>query len=59
MGKTGAMSDLQRRIASGEADPISDREREQLAELVAIYERRFGSASAERLKRSIDWPPKS
>jgi hypothetical protein len=33
---------LQRRIAEGKADPISDRERAQLQEIRAIYVRRFG-----------------
>jgi hypothetical protein len=34
--------ELHRRIAAGEADPISDREREQLQELRAAYIERFG-----------------
>lgn len=33
---------LQRRIAAGEADPISERERAQLQELRETYIRRFG-----------------
>lgn len=33
---------LAERIAAGIADPISAREREQLAELREIYKRRFG-----------------
>ncbi len=33
---------LQRRIAAGEADPISDRERAQLEEIRQIGIRRFG-----------------
>ncbi|MCJ1703793.1 hypothetical protein MT351_08325 [Rathayibacter sp. VKM Ac-2926] len=33
---------LQRRIAAGQADPISDREREQLEELRQTFVRRFG-----------------
>jgi hypothetical protein len=35
-------SDLQRRIAEGRAEPISDRERAQLREMREIYVRRFG-----------------
>ncbi len=37
-----ALSALQRRILAGKADPISDREREQLAEIRDMYYRRFG-----------------
>ncbi|QIS46513.1 hypothetical protein GW570_15160 (plasmid) [Clavibacter capsici] len=33
---------LQERIASGKAEPISERERAQLEELYRIYESRFG-----------------
>lgn len=33
---------LQRRIAAGKAEPISDREREQLQELRQAFVRRFG-----------------
>lgn len=36
------MMGLQKRIANGEADPISDREREQLEELRQDFIRRFG-----------------
>jgi hypothetical protein len=35
-------SDLQRRIAEGRAEPISDSERAQLREMREIYVRRFG-----------------
>jgi hypothetical protein len=35
-------SDLQRRIAEGTADPISDLEREQYKQMQEIYVRRFG-----------------
>ncbi|MFB7252381.1 hypothetical protein [Microbacterium sp. NPDC056234] len=35
-------SSLQRRIAAGKAEPISDLEREQLRQLREIYVRRFG-----------------
>lgn len=40
-GKMKPMSSLQNRIASGEAEPISDLEREQLQQLRSIYVRRF------------------
>ncbi|WP_183420879.1 hypothetical protein [Microbacterium proteolyticum] len=41
---TSHKGSLQRRIAAGEADPISDREREraQLQEIRQTYIRRFG-----------------
>jgi hypothetical protein len=41
MATSGAGS-LQRRIADGKAEPISDRERAQLQELRQAYVRRFG-----------------
>jgi hypothetical protein len=37
------VSSLQRRIAAGQAEPISDRERAQLQELREVYIRRFGT----------------
>ncbi|WP_161804399.1 hypothetical protein [Microbacterium sp. GCS4] len=40
---TKVKSGLQRRIDSGRAEPISDRERAQLQEIREIYIRRFGS----------------
>lgn len=42
MAKMMQMSSLQRRIAEGKAEPISDLEREQLRQLRTIYVRRFG-----------------
>ncbi|NQX18072.1 hypothetical protein [Rathayibacter sp. VKM Ac-2857] len=39
---------LQRRIAAGQADPISDREREQLEELRRTFIRRFGEEPDDR-----------
>lgn len=39
---TTDLSGLQRRIAEGLADPISDLEREQLKQMEQIYIRRFG-----------------
>ena len=39
---TKKASSLQRRIAAGKAEPISDRERAQLQELRQAYSRRFG-----------------
>ncbi|MGP6206237.1 hypothetical protein ACQVDU_14975 [Microbacterium sp. F2] len=39
---TKKASSLQRRIAAGKAEPISDRERAQLQELRQVYVRRFG-----------------
>ncbi len=39
---TSNKGSLQRRIAAGEADPISDRERAQLQEIRQTYIRRFG-----------------
>ena len=39
---TGNRGSLRQRIAAGEADPISDRERAQLQELRQTYIRRFG-----------------
>ena len=39
---TSHKGSLQRRIAAGEADPISDRERAQLQEIRQTYIRRFG-----------------
>ncbi|WP_160317628.1 hypothetical protein [Arthrobacter sp. RIT-PI-e] len=40
---------LQRRIAAGKAEPISDRERAQLEELRQVYVRRFGKEPDARL----------
>ncbi|SEB55435.1 hypothetical protein SAMN04489806_1089 [Paramicrobacterium humi] len=42
MGKVKQPSGLQRRIAEGKAEPISELEREQLQQLRKIYVRRFG-----------------
>ncbi|WP_404473444.1 hypothetical protein [Microbacterium aerolatum] len=42
LAKMKQSSSLQRRIAEGKAEPISDLEREQLQQLRAIYVRRFG-----------------
>ncbi|MDP9696135.1 UNVERIFIED_ORG: hypothetical protein J2X79_003714 [Arthrobacter globiformis] len=39
---------LQRRIAAGKAEPISDRERAQLEELRQVYIRRFGKEPVAR-----------
>lgn len=39
---TKRASGLQRRIAAGKAEPISERERAQLQELREAYVRRFG-----------------
>lgn len=39
---TRRANSLQRRIAEGKAEPISDRERDQLEELRQTYIRRFG-----------------
>jgi hypothetical protein len=39
MKRVGALA---QRIAEGKADPISDREREQLQEMRQAYVRRFG-----------------
>lgn len=36
---------LSERIAAGTADPISDREREQLRQIALVYIRRFGKRS--------------
>jgi hypothetical protein len=51
---------LHQRIASGEAEPISDREREQLKEIRAIYKARFGddydSQSFIAVKATIGLP---
>lgn len=41
------LGNLQQRIASGQADPISDRERAQLEEIRALYIRRYGKDPAE------------
>jgi len=46
-------SALVRRIEAGQAEPISDREREQLNELLATYSRRFGEAEGRRLAESL------
>lgn len=46
-------SSLQRRIAEGKAEPISDREREQLQELRKMYVHRFGKESDNK-KRKVD-----
>ena len=46
-------SALVRRIEAGQAEPISDREREQLDELLATYSRRFGEAEGRRLAESL------
>jgi hypothetical protein len=40
---TRMKSSLQRRIDSGQAEPISDRERAQLQEIREIFIQRFGS----------------
>ncbi len=54
MGKMKQSSSLQRRIAEGKAEPISELEREQLQQLRAIYVRRFGKApDAPRESRLI------
>lgn len=44
---------LASRIAAGKAEPISERERDQLQELKDTYARRFGSEKAERLSKSL------
>ncbi|UVG35286.1 membrane protein [Microbacterium phage Cece] len=52
------LSGLQRRIAEGKADPISDREREQWEELRQSYIRRFspeGVAEHRKAKRQERW----
>jgi hypothetical protein len=46
---SGLGSGLQRRIAEGKADPISDLERAQLQELRAIYKERFGEYPKARV----------
>lgn len=46
--ETTHLSGLQRRIAEGLADPISDLEREQLRQLEQIYVRRFGKKPGGR-----------
>lgn len=38
---------LQKRIAAGKADPISDREREQLRAIRELYVQRFGTQPSE------------
>lgn len=54
MGKMKKSSSLQRRIAEGKAEPISELERAQLQQLRAIYVRRFGKApDAPRESRLI------
>lgn len=45
---------LQKRIAAGEADPISDRERQQLEELRHVFIRRFGYEPDEGGKFHVD-----
>lgn len=47
------MSALQRRIAAGKAEPISEREKAQLAQLRATYAKRFGQDAANRLNESL------
>jgi hypothetical protein len=42
VGNMKQSSGLQRRIAEGKAEPISELERDQLRQLRAIYLRRFG-----------------
>ena len=50
LGKSSKpLSGLQKRIAEGKADPISNREREQLEEIRAIYKKRFGRDIEEAL----------
>ena len=49
MPKFRTVSSLQRRIKAGEADPISDREREQLEEIRQVYIRRFGKEPDARV----------
>ena len=44
-----SISALRRQIAAGEAEPISDREREQLELMRQAYERRFGEEAARRV----------
>lgn len=44
-----SISALRREIAAGAAEPISDREREQLELLRQEYERRFGKEAARRV----------
>ncbi|MBF4570777.1 hypothetical protein ITJ57_18570 [Plantibacter sp. VKM Ac-2880] len=39
---------MQRRIAAGKAEPISDRERAQLKELRQVYMNRFGKEPGTR-----------
>lgn len=51
MAKMKQSSSLQRRIAEGKAEPISDLERAQFQQLRDIYVRRFGKAPEAR-KRS-------
>lgn len=48
--KRGALAS---RIAAGKAEPISERERDQLQELKDTYARRFGPEKAERLSKSL------
>lgn len=51
VAKMKQSSSLQRRIAEGKAEPISDLERAQFQQLRDIYVRRFGKAPEAR-KRS-------
>ncbi len=48
MGIQRLSSGLQRRIAAGEADPISDLEREQYERMEQVYLRRFGKKPQSR-----------
>jgi hypothetical protein len=46
------LGNLQQRIASGQADPISDYERARLEEIRQIYIRRFGEDPAASSSRA-------
>ncbi|MCP2031132.1 hypothetical protein L1277_001223 [Okibacterium sp. HSC-33S16] len=51
--KENKPSALQRRIEAGKAEPISDRERAQLAQLRATYAKRFGAKAERRLSDAL------
>lgn len=40
--------DLHRRIAEGKAEPISDRERAIVADMIADFERTYGKPAGDR-----------
>lgn len=53
MGTQRLTSGLQRRIAAGEADPISDLEREQYEQMEQVYLRRFGKKPESRREAKL------